>query len=344
MNWKRIGTHLFFWIVILFWTSTIYDYNGKFGWHFVWFNLVRFPVIIASTYLVIYYFLPKWIVKEKRYGLFTLTFLLIFLLATVLDRIVIGSNFIINLLADTGLTYYFFNEIPIIRNAFILLSIIGLASGIRFFKLYLSEEKRKHELEAIQLNTQLNFLKTQINPHFLFNALNNLYSMAIEKQQEEIATGLDNLSGIMQYLTYESNAEKVPLQKEVQLLQNYIEIQHLRLEETDDTTISFQVKGVNEAHQIAPVILLPLIENAFKHGVRPEEKCLVNIQLLVEDHQLKFNVQNTIFEHSTALLNDRGIGLENVRKRLALIYPNQHQFVLTKTDSDFIVELRINTL
>lgn len=344
MKWKRIATHLFFWIVILFWTSTIYDYNGKFGWEFVQFNLIRFPVIIISTYLVIYYFLPKWIIKEKNYGLFIVVFILNFLLTTILDRLVIGSDLIARLLADTELTYRFFNEIPIIRNAFILLSIIGLASGIRFFKLYLAEEQRKHELEEIQLHTQLDFLKTQINPHFLFNALNNLYSMAIEQKQEDIAMGLDNLSGIMHYLTYESSSTKVPLTKEIQLLQNYIEIQHLRLVETDDTTISFQVDGVNSEYQIAPVILLPLVENAFKHGIRPEEKCLVNIRLSVENNQLHFSIQNTIFEESSMPLNDQGIGLENVEKRLALIYPDAHQFILTKTDFDFRIELSINSL
>jgi len=341
MKWKRILIHLIFWIVILFWTSTIYDYGGKFGWHFVQFNLVRFPIIIASTYLVVYYFLPRWIIQKKKYSLFALAFVFNFILATILDRIVIGSDLVIQLMADTELTYRFFNEVPIIRNAFILLSIIGLASGIRFFKLYLLEEKRKHELEEAHLSTQIDFLKAQINPHFLFNALNNLYSMAVKKQEEEIAAGLDNLSGIMQYLTYESGATKVPLRKEIQLLQNYIEIQHLRLGETDDTTISFQVKGVDEVHQIAPVILLPLVENAFKHGIRPEEKCLVSIRLSIENNRLIFSIQNTLFKSKQTNLNDQGIGLDNVKKRLLLIYPDQHEFTLIKTNTDFCVELRI---
>ena len=172
-----------------------------------------------------------------------------------------------------------------------------LASIIRFFKLYLEEEKRKHQLEEQQLSTELAFLKAQINPHFLFNALNNLYSIAVDKQQGDIAKGLENLSGVMQYLTYESNAPRVGLEKEIQLLQDYIEIQYLRFSDTDDITISFKLEGEVVGKVIAPVILLPLVENAFKHGIKPEQKCLVNIHLSITNGRLAFLVKNTLFSH-----------------------------------------------
>ena len=338
---KRFFLHLLFWVIILSWTSTIYDYDGKYGWEFLVFNLIRFPVIIASTYLVIYYFLPKWVIQEKRYALFALAFIVNFLLTTIIDRFIIGLDIITELLAETGLIYTFFNEIPIVRNAFILLSIMGLAAGIQFFKLYLKEEQRKHQLQAAKLSTELNFLKTQVNPHFLFNALNNLYGLAIEEKKENIAAGLEHLSGIMRYLTYESNADKVPLEKEIQLLQNYIEIQNLRLSETDDITISFQIKGNLNNRVIAPVVLLPLVENAFKHGVQAEQKCLVDIRLSTDKDTLNFEVKNGILPQRKHKLIDRGIGLENVQKRLTLIYPVQHEFEIIETKEQFIARLSI---
>ncbi|MCB0632926.1 MAG: histidine kinase, partial [Lewinella sp.] len=313
---KRILLHVLFWIIMVFWISAVHDYSGKLIWQFVPFNAMRMPVIMLATYLVIYYFMPKWLIQEKQYWKFGLAFIANFLLASLIDRLIIGSELSMKLLEDTDLTYEFFNKIPILRNAFLLLSIIGLASLIRFFKLYLEEEKRKHQLEQEHLGTQLAFLKAQVNPHFLFNALNNLYSMAVQRQQSEIATGLENLSGLMHYLTYESNGHKVPLEREIELLQNYIEIQQLRFDDTDDITISFRVNGPVHGQKIAPVILLPLVENAFKHGVQAEKRSLVQIRIGVDQGGLEVVIKNTLFEKSPQTISDKGIGLENVRKRL----------------------------
>ena len=110
------------------------------------------------------------------------------------------------------------------RNSFLLLSIMGITSLIRFYKVFLAKEKKENQLIQEKLETQYAFLKAQVNPHFLYNALNNIYSMAVQKNQTEIASGLENLSGIMQYLTYESNSPFVSLKKEIDLLQNYIEL------------------------------------------------------------------------------------------------------------------------
>ena len=337
---KRVLTHFAFWGIILFWSSSIYDYNGKFGWHFVYFNAIRLPLIMAATYFVVYYLVPKFLIREKRYWHFAGLFLLNFLIVTILDRFLIGTTLMDKVLAPTKLTYTFFNEIPIFRNAFLLLSIIGLAALIHFFKLFLAEEKQRHALLEENLATKLAFLKAQVNPHFLFNALNNLYSMSIQKQQVEIATGLENLSGIMHYLTYESGADRVPLEKEVQLLQNYMEIQQLRLADTDDTTLSFTIEGDLAGIQIAPVILLPLVENAFKHGVKPEQKCLVHIRLAAKKHHLDFSVKNTFFSDSEENPS-KGVGLQNVRKRLQLVYPEKHYFQIEQMDTYFLAVLQI---
>ncbi len=339
---RRIFTHLLFWTIILFWTSAIYDYNGKFGWVFIQFNLVRLPLMMAATYLVIYDFVPRWLIRQKNYLYFSLAFILNFIVTTLLDRVIISSSLIHDILSDTGLVFRFFNDIPILRNSFVLLSIMGLAALIRFFKLYLQQERSKHELQEEQLATELAFLKAQINPHFLFNALNNLYSMAIQKERDDIAAGLENLSGVMQYLTYESSADKIALEKEIQLVQNYLDIQQLRIAEADDATISFNIEGQPDGRLISPVILLPLVENAFKHGLRPEQRCLVHIHLLIKGGHLDFIIKNTFFTEKTSTLKQAGIGLSNVRKRLQLIYPGQHQLTIERLEKFFITRLRID--
>ncbi|MEL6925516.1 MAG: histidine kinase, partial [Bacteroidota bacterium] len=284
---------------------------------------------------------------------FALAFVLLFVVATLLDRLIIGSRLVELLLADTGLTYTFFNQIPILRNAFVLLSIMGLASLIRFFKLYLQQTQEKHQLQEEYLQTQLTFLKAQLNPHFLFNALNNLYSQAVQNDQANIAKGLEQLSGIMHYLTYESAVPKVALEKEIKLIQNYIEVEQSRLAPADEVTISFKVKGSINGQHIAPVLLLPLVENAFKHGVRPEQKSLVHIELSIDGQELEFQTRNTDFaktypetpptknEKLSTVPQHTGIGFRNTQHRLQLIYPGRHRFETQRSNNYFLASLKV---
>ncbi len=332
---------MLFWAVIVLWSSTIYDYKGMYGPIFILFNLIRLPVIMLATYLVLYGLIPKYLIQSRQYQKFGLWFVLILLVATLLDRVIIGSDLLAPQLEEAGLTYRFFNEVPILRNAFLLISIMGLASMIRFFKLFIHQERHRNEIQKEKLATELAFLKAQVNPHFLFNALNNLYSMAIQKDQTELAGGLENLSGIMHYLTYESNAEKVDIEKEILLIQHYIEIQSLRLSETDDATIAFHIDGSTKGVRIAPVLLLPLVENAFKHGVEPDKKSLVKIDLLIEGNTLIFTIKNTIRQSQVQDLGKEGIGLKNVRKRLDLLYPEAHRFDMKREGSYFIITLSL---
>lgn len=137
----RILKHLFFWIIILFWTTTAYIHKSGYGLYFLQFNLIRLPLIMAMTYSVIYYLLPKFIFHKPQFVKFALAFSILFTATTLLDRWIIGFPFIDTILGDTGLSYTFFNEIPLFRNAFLLLSIIGLAIIIRLFNFYQYQEK-----------------------------------------------------------------------------------------------------------------------------------------------------------------------------------------------------------
>lgn len=338
---KQVGLHIIFWVIIVYWRANGDYYIDAPLEKFVWHNIVRLPPMIIATYIVIFYLLPKFIIEKKKYWTFAGLFVLNFWIAFSLDEYLIQSDLMHFVLQPDACEYQVFKQLHPFRNSFFLLSIMGLASMIRFFQLYRDKEKREYELIQEQLETQHAFLKAQVNPHFLFNALNNLYSMAIQKQEEEIAQGIESLSGIMQYLTYESSAKLVLLNKEIQLIQDYLDIQHLRTAETDDTTISFNIEGQTQDIEIAPVILLPLVENAFKHGVKPEFRCLVSIHLEIIKDQLFFKIKNTLFEKSEKAIVEKGIGLENVKKRLCLIYPDRHQIETKEEANYFLTFLQI---
>lgn len=339
---KRVGLHILFWVAILFWRANG-DYATKAPFEkFIYLNLMRLPTMIIATYTVIYYLLPKLIIREKQYLKFTFYLLITLWTATHIEMNLTKSHLLRVILQPLSLYQYkWLTQLHPYRNSFLLLAIIGIASQIRFFKLYLAQEKKEHRLVQEKLETQYTFLKAQVNPHFLFNALNNIYSMAVQKQQNEIALSLENLSGIMHYLTYESNAKSVPLLKEIDLLKNYMEIVQLRIESTDDTTISFNIEGEITNQRIAPVILLPLLENAFKHGIKPDKKCLVSIKLGLRKQILHFSIKNTLFDYGAKELKEKGIGLENVKKRLDLRYPEKYQLIHKKQLGYYYTDLTI---
>ncbi|MTI30810.1 sensor histidine kinase [Xanthovirga aplysinae] len=337
---KQIVIHILFWVIFAFWTDFITDWTYT---HIncpdrcllnIGYTMKRLPLIMASTYFLVYFILPKYLIREKQYLKFSLSFLLLLTLTTLVDRL------LINFIMDWG--EHFFSPMANIRNTYLLLSAMGLASLIRFFELYQKQERSKHKLAEENLKSKLSFLRAQVNPHFQFNALNNIYSMAVQKGQSEIAAGIENLSGIMKYLTYDSNSDLVPLEKEIKLIQDYIDIQQLRMAETDDTTLSFKITGDIKGRKVAPVILLPLVENAFKHGVKPEQKCLVSITLSVTAYQLHFKIMNTFFEKSTNKMKDQGIGLENVKDRLRIVYPEGHRFSIRQEGAYYVSELEVD--
>ncbi len=342
---KRVGLHILFWVAILVWRANG-DYLTKAPFEkFVYLNLMRIPMMVVATYTVIYYLLPKLIIEKKQYLKFTLYLVITLWTATFIEMELTKSSLMKVLLQPLSIYQYkVLTQLHPYRNSFLLLAIIGIASQIRFFKLYLAQEKKGHQLIQEKLETQYAFLKAQVNPHFLFNALNNIYSMAVQKEQKEIALGLENLSGIMHYLTYESNAKQVLLTKEIGLIKNYIDIIQLRIEAIDDVTISFNVAGTITNKKIAPVILLPLVENAFKHGIKPDRKCLVSIKLALGEETLHFTIKNSLFTYGAKELKEKGIGLENVKKRLELRYPNNYTLISKEIDGYYYTDMTINLI
>ncbi len=333
--------HVLFWIAIVLWRAKGDYYGGVDIYCFIIHNAIRLPPVIIGTYVLAYFLLPKYFILEKNYLVFSVFFFINYFITFYLESLIISSSLMSNFLPPESIAIGWFKDLHPFRNAFSLFSIMGILSLVQFFKLHLSEEKKRNLLQEENLKTKLDFLKAQVNPHFLFNALNNIYSMAIQNDQKEIAESLDSLSGIMKYLSYDSNKELVPLKKEILLLQNYIEIQHLRLTSSDEVLISFNIEGSVRNEMIAPVILLPLVENGFKHGIRLNEECLVSIKLDIKNDFLNFRMKNTLFKEKKLNAIEKGIGIENVRNRLALLYPGDFELSLKEEGKYFISNLAL---
>jgi two-component system LytT family sensor kinase len=223
----------------------------------------------------------------------------------------------------------------------IFLTVLGLSVAYFFLKEWSRQELIRNQLVANQYSTEIKFLKSQINPHFLFNTLNNLFSMAQKKGNDELADGISKLSGMMRYMIYESNEETVPLNKEIEYLENCILLNKLRYADAE-ATVKFHYPEQPEGIFVAPMIFIPFVENAFKHGVIIGQSSRIDISLSKANKQLVFTCQNTIYNIRKMEEEKSGIGLENVRRRLELVYPGKYELTIKDSDAKYSVELKIS--
>ncbi|RYU96778.1 sensor histidine kinase [Emticicia agri] len=220
----------------------------------------------------------------------------------------------------------------------VLLSVIAAFLRSVFFK---------EKLQLTQLFTQktaeLSSLRSQINPHFLFNALNTLYSVSLKENADKTADGIQKLGDMMRFMLNENNQDRIPLNKEIEYLQNYIEIQRMRIAESDNIEIKINIQPSDRDIFIAPMLLNPFIENAFKHGISFRNPSWIYITLTFDDTRLYFKVHNSLHAKSESdpEKDNNGIGLENVKKRLDLIYKNRYALDIQKSEQDFFVSLTI---
>ncbi|MBO9727713.1 MAG: histidine kinase [Chitinophaga sp.] len=237
--------------------------------------------------------------------------------------------------APTILEYLFFPEV-LRRSGFFALLMLFMSGFIKIALEWFKSEKQREELKVEKLNAELKFLKSQINPHFLFNCLNTIYSLA-HKQSTQTEHAILKLSTIMRYMIYESNEARVLLSQELRYLHDYIEIQRLRLPK--DIDINYQLNGDADRLQIEPMLLVPFVENAFKHGISYTEDSFIDIVITTTENMIRLIVRNSHFKERVA--ERGGIGLDNVLKRLELLYENEHEINIRETENQFIVDLKI---
>jgi hypothetical protein len=213
---------------------------------------------------------------------------------------------------------------------------VFLFLAVFFFSLILKISNRWKQSEKEKLNAELSYLKAQINPHFLFNTLNSIYSLAIEKSDQTPAA-IVKLSGMMRYVISDAGHHLVPLSKEIEYIRNYIELQKIRF--GDSVPLAFQVNGLPAGEEIAPLILISFVENAFKHGVNAAEDADIRITINISPHQLDFTAFNNKVTIQAMPEDKGGLGIENTRQRLQLLYPGRHTLEITDDPHYFSVSL-----
>jgi hypothetical protein len=224
------------------------------------------------------------------------------------------------------------NDLRLTIIYFMYAFLIRLAIG------WFETQKLRSELKSHTLNSELALLRSQVNPHFLFNTLNNIYSL-VYKKSEDAPEAVMKMSSIMRYMLYDATTDRVALEKEVEYLMSFIELEKLRIRHKD--FVEFVITGNLEEHTIAPMLMIPFIENAFKHGSKTITSPGIRIRLEVERGRILFEVVNYL--RNSAGMKDKvgGIGLQNVRRRLELLYPGKHELEVWRDDNQFKVKLLI---
>jgi hypothetical protein len=296
--------------------------------------MISTTLLLAFFYANYYYFIPKFYITEK-YTFFTILIIISFIVFLFLPDIFIEEKRI-----DT----LFQNNLPHRPPGKMPYSLLVNYNLFRFigvfaFSLLLKIRERLKQTEIEKTNAELSYLKAQINPHFLFNTLNSIYSLAILKS-DKTADAVVKLSEMMRYVLNDSNSNFVSLKNELNYITNYIDLQRMRL--TSNVKLNYAHEGIVLDKKIAPLILIPFIENAFKHGVNSEENSEIDIAIIVSETTLKLSVKNNCVSTNNQTLNKSGLGIENTKQRLNLLYPQNHLLNIAEVDNSFIVSLIIN--
>jgi sensor histidine kinase YesM len=343
-NWPyRVGRHAIFWLVWWAFQGFIYGfyyYEGKaqeiFYVSYVE-SLFFTPQHMFLSYAIMYYALPNFMFKGKFWKGFFLVLLFILMAAAFTPFI---AFYLIEPFRES--VHYlqkphksFFSLLGGLRGG---LTVSGFAVAIKLLKLWYLKKKENDILEKEKLKAELEVLKGQIHPHFMFNTLNSIYLLALKKS-DATPEAILKLSQLMRYILTECNKPVVSLLKEIEILQHYIELEKSRFGDRLDITMN--IDGDMQPHQIVPLLLLPFVENSFKHGANEMvEQAWMSLDLRVTGNTLKFKLIN-----GRALdvnnPNSIHIGLQNVSKRLALLYPNAHELRITEDDDTFIVSLTV---
>ena len=332
---SKLLMHIIAWAVIFLlpyiFTSAYYD-DGENNLHgnttFLYLDTVTKIFWVGLFYLNTEILVPVLVYKRK-YVLFVFTQVILFSLIMLIHGgffklMIIGKTF--NFIASST-----HNIITFLFTVIASIAYKTISDRVKF-------QKEANERTQENLKTELSFLRSQINPHFLFNIMNNIAAM-VRLKSDELEPTIHKLSSLMQYMLYETDEEKVLLQSEIENLQSYIDLQQQRFSEKLKLQVSLKVK--ENWHTIEPMLLIPFVENAFKHGTGLVQNPEIEIELNAENDELFFVVKNKFIQ--TEIVKDKtsGIGLANVKRRLQLLYGNRHQLAINKIDGWFTVTLQL---
>ncbi|MCB0663093.1 MAG: sensor histidine kinase [Saprospiraceae bacterium] len=321
-NRHRWVFHLAFWIFIYLdeILSLVYLTPQIKSFHLVFFEV---PADMALVYINLYFLIPQFLIKRNIWEYLALTLLTIYLNVGLMmylyfDWTCLDCDFL-----SESVTFFLSSS-----------TLVGTAAGIKIFKMLIKNQQRVGELENAQLSAELKFLKNQINPHFLFNALNNIYVQS-KTRPEETPDSILLISDLLRYQLYDCTKERVSLEGEIKYLRNYLQLDRMR---RDHTNLSFEVIGSPKGLLVAPFLFLPFVENAVKYCDSSKNDHYIHIQFQIHPDQIEFNCENN-FNPSMKPTGPGGIGLQNVKRRLALLYPKEHKLDINTENGKFTVTM-----
>lgn len=339
-RWARVTRHLVFWVSIVLFFVLLY---GSFNDQYIrqlQLQLLFLPDKLVATYITLYILMPKYLLKG-RYSKFFILLVLSLLLSGFMhwtmqyfiERPIFYNG------EDWGPYIY---PAKILKSTTYVYPYVLVAFIIKFLKHWYAQQKEVAEAVQGRLETELKFLQTQLHPHFLFNTLNNLYALTLKKSDKAPELVL-KLSDLMDYMLYEcGDKEQVLLEREIQFLRNYFEIEKIRY--GDRLKIEMNISGSTTGLKIAPLIFLPFLENAFKHGISADlDQVWINLDLKIESSKLQFEIKNSVPEIVVAANSNNGIGLRNVKRRLELQYgPENFELTTEAETSYYLVKLLLH--
>lgn len=338
---KRIFIHLLIWIAFI----TVSLFQSYYDRGVVPKKLlIILTSVIISFYVNYIYLVPKLLLKKKIFqyifSLMILTTLIVYLTNLVPFEpppIKLPPN--IKFPADfpkpqnRGLIHFDY-ILPLFFN----LAFIVIGTSVRMYEEWNKNERKKHEIERQKKTTELHFLRNQLNPHFLFNSLNSIYSLT-NKKSNDAPEAVLTLSELMRYMLYKTDNDFVLLKDELEYIQNYLKLQRLRIANNENITMN--IHGDIKNQKIRPLLLISFIENAFKHGTDFMGNTEVSININIDKNHLQFSCINLI-GNKKKNKEQSGIGLQNTKERLELLYPDKHILEVKERDNKFIVNLTLN--
>ena len=287
---------------------------------------IQSVIIIALFYVNYLILTPKYLFKKR-----IITYIVYIVICLIVSYFI--EFFVVNYFE---LRPHFFPR-PFQISLFLPVFIIVLSTSIKLLQKWFEGEAQRKQLKTEKLNSELSSLKSQVNPHFLFNTLNGIYSLAYAKS-DKTAHAIVMLSQLMRYMLDESKNKYVELASEIEYISTFIELQKLRL--FDNVIICFNVDGNDHGIKIQPLLLIPFIENAFKHGTDSKSNCTIEIKIKITNGSLQLIVINDIVK-SSKLKEKSGLGLHNIKRRLELEYGDKHELIIDRKENKFIVKLNL---
>lgn len=335
----RVVKHIIFWLAYATFFATLWgslenNYQPEFIYQFL-----HLPEKMFATYLTLYWLLPNYLLKQRYLQFFIYLVIILFVAGFALR---LSSVYIEHPLFWPESDYGSIWEIlKIIKGATGIYPVVAIAALIKLLKVWYKDQQKAQNMAKEKLEAELKFLKAQIHPHFLFNTLNNLYALTLKKSNAAPEVVL-KLSELLNYMLYECNAPRVPLKKEIELVQNYIDLEKMRYDQRLE--VKLDLSGEISGLEIAPMLILPFVENSFKHGVSSEiDKAHIGIEISVNQNELFFQVENSkeATEQVDSANYKEGIGLKNVKRRLELLYQGKYELKILDSIETYLTVLRL---